>query len=131
MCGKPGCEHREQPLSAKEQGDTTRSRNWRGPFRKTPGRLFGMAFIRLYQLTFSGFIGNSCRHIPTCSEYGYEAIARHGFWAGGWLTLFRVARCGPGGTSGLDPVPGELRSFRFWQIWKLWRLKQKTGEASK
>lgn len=125
MCGKPGCDHENQLAPAKNA-----SRNWQGPFRKTPGRLFGMAFIRLYQLTFSGFIGNSCRHIPTCSEYGYEAIARHGIWAGGWMTLFRVARCGPGGTSGFDPVPGELRSFHFWQIWKLWRLKQKPVEAN-
>ncbi len=66
-----------------------------GPFCQNSGRLFGVGFIRLYQLTLSGFIGNSCRHIPTCSEYGYEAIARHGLWAGGWMTLFRVARCGP------------------------------------
>jgi putative membrane protein insertion efficiency factor len=65
-----------------------RSRNYAGPFRKTPDRLLGMGLIRLYQLTLSGFIGNSCRHIPTCSEYGYEAVARHGLWSGGWMTLF-------------------------------------------
>jgi hypothetical protein len=65
-----------------------------GLFRKTPGRLFGMGIIRLYQLTLSGFIGNSCRHIPTCSEYGYEAIARHGLWPGGWMTLFRFGAAG-------------------------------------
>ncbi|WP_313616762.1 membrane protein insertion efficiency factor YidD [Agrobacterium sp.] len=114
MCGAPGCNHEPQTTPSKNA-----SRNWQGPFRKTPGRLFGMAFIRLYQLTFSGFIGNSCRHIPTCSEYGYEAIARHGFWAGGWLTLFRVARCGPGGTSGLDPVRETLGANQHW--WAPWR----------
>ncbi|MCB1418089.1 MAG: membrane protein insertion efficiency factor YidD, partial [Notoacmeibacter sp.] len=70
----------------------TAGRNWSGPWAKTPGRLLGTGFIRLYQLTLSGFIGNSCRHMPTCSEYGYEAIARHGLWSGGWLTLFRVGR---------------------------------------
>lgn len=95
------------------------SRNYSGHFSKTPGRLFGMGFIRLYQLTLSGFIGNSCRHIPTCSEYGYEAIARHGLWAGGWMTLFRVGRCGPGGTSGLDPVPESLEQrFHWWTPWR-------------
>lgn len=96
-----------------------RSRNWQGPFRKTPGRLFGMVFIRLYQLTLSSLIGNHCRHMPTCSEYGYEAIARHGLWAGGFLTLFRVGRCGPGGTWGVDPVPEELPPDFLW--WKPWR----------
>ena len=83
-------------------------RNYDGPFRKTPGRLFGMGFVRLYQLTLSGFIGNTCRHLPTCSEFAYEAIARHGLWCGGWMGFFRVIRCGPGGTHGYDPVPETL-----------------------
>lgn len=64
---------------------TRRSRNWQGPWPKTPGRLLGTALVRLYQLTLSGFVGNHCRHMPTCSEYAYEAIARHGLWAGGWM----------------------------------------------
>lgn len=98
------------------------SRNYTGPFRKTPDRLLGMGFIRLYQLTLSGFVGNSCRHIPTCSEYGYEAVARHGLWAGGWMTLFRVGRCGPGGTSGLDPVPEDIAA-PFWAVWQLRKAK--------
>lgn len=84
------------------------SRNWQGPWPRTPGRLFGTGAIRLYQLTLSGFVGNTCRHMPTCSEYGYEAIARHGLAAGSWLTLKRVAKCGPGGTSGIDNVPEHL-----------------------
>jgi uncharacterized protein len=104
----------------------TFSRNYRGPFRKTPDRLFGMGLIRLYQLTLSGFIGNSCRHIPTCSEYGYEAVARYGLWAGGWMTLFRVGRCGPGGTSGLDRVPDSLESrFRWFTPWRYLALGRK------
>lgn len=114
--------------NAKPSGRKAQSRNYSGPFRKTPDRLFGMGFIRLYQLTLSGFVGNSCRHIPTCSEYGYEAIARHGLWAGGWMTLFRVARCGPGGTSGLDPVPGQLeRCYHWWTPWRYFRLGQKAA----
>lgn len=115
MCNAPRCDHApDRPPH--------RGRNWSGAFAKTPGRLFGMGFIRLYQLTLSGFIGNSCRHLPTCSEYGYEAIARHGLWFGGWMTLFRVARCGPGGTAGFDAVPEELADrFTWWAPWRLWR----------
>ncbi|MGV1753071.1 membrane protein insertion efficiency factor YidD [Agrobacterium sp. CG674] len=114
MCNAPDCDHGK-----------SRSRNWAGAYRKTPGRLLGMGFIRLYQLSLSGFVGNSCRHIPTCSEYGYEAIARHGFWAGGWLTLFRVARCGPGGTSGLDPVCENLQKKQVW--WAPWSYWSRAG----
>lgn len=94
----------------------SRSRNWQGAWPKTPGRLLGVGLIRLYQLTLSGFIGNTCRHLPTCSEYGYEAIARHGLLPGGWLTLRRVARCGPFGTSGIDNVPETLN----WP----WRMRR-------
>jgi uncharacterized protein len=96
-------------------------RNYSGPWRKTPGRLLGTGLIRLYQLTLSGFIGNTCRHLPTCSEYGYEAIARHGLWRGGWLAVFRVARCGPGGTSGIDNVPFEPAQGGALMPWRLWR----------
>jgi uncharacterized protein len=114
MCNAPECRH-ETPQR--------RGRNWSGPFRRTPGRLFGMGFIRLYQLTVSSIIGSSCRHMPTCSEYGYEAVARHGLWSGGWLTLFRVMRCGPGGTWGVDPVPETLSPpLRWYAPWRFWRV---------
>ncbi|MEL6202499.1 MAG: membrane protein insertion efficiency factor YidD [Pseudomonadota bacterium] len=81
------------------------TRNWTGDWPRTPGRVLGTSLIRLYQLTLSGFIGNHCRHIPTCSEYGYEAVARHGLLRGTWLTANRLWRCRPGGTSGIDNVP--------------------------
>lgn len=116
MCSAPDCKHgAARPAH--------RGRNWPGPFRRTPGRLFGTGLIRLYQLTLSGFVGNACRHIPTCSEYGYEAVARHGLWRGGFVALFRFLRCGPGGTSGLDPVPERLAGdMHWWAPWRLWRV---------
>lgn len=95
------------------------SRNWGGNWPKTPGRLLGTFIIRLYQLTLSGFIGNACRHLPTCSEYGYEAIARHGLWTGGWMAVLRVSRCGPFGSHGYDPVPEKLSGDHRW--WRPWR----------
>ncbi len=85
------------------------TRNYRGPWRKTLGRVLGVAVVRLYQLTLSSFIGNSCRFIPTCSEYGYEAIARHGLVYGSMLSIKRVFRCNPcysiNWKTRYDPVP--------------------------
>ena len=99
------CPHHAE--TGKRQGRPA-GRNWQGDWPRTPGRLLGTGLVRLYQLTLSGFIGNTCRHMPTCSEYAYEAIARHGLMAGIWLAARRVARCGPGGTSGIDNVPETL-----------------------
>jgi len=122
MCPQPHADH------AFTRGDAGAAggRNWSGPFRKTPGRLVGVTLIRAYQLTLSSFIGNSCRHLPTCSEYGFEAIARYGLWAGGWLTVFRVIRCGPGGTHGFDPVPDSLAPRQRWYTpWRYWQPRRK------
>lgn len=61
--------------------------------------------IIAYRYTLSAFVGRTCRHLPTCSEYALEAIDRHGPWRGLWLGLKRVAKCHPWGSSGFDPVP--------------------------
>ncbi|WP_157015497.1 membrane protein insertion efficiency factor YidD [Mesorhizobium xinjiangense] len=106
------------------------TRNFKGLWPKTPGRIAGTALVRLYQLTLSGFVGNSCRHLPTCSEYTYEAIARHGLWPGGWMGLFRVLRCGPGGTHGLDPVPVQLDERYVWYMpWRYWSISSRCSDG--
>lgn len=61
--------------------------------------------IRVYQYTLSPFIGRSCRYVPTCSNYGIQAIKKYGAIKGGWLTIKRIASCNPWGGSGYDPVP--------------------------
>jgi len=101
------CQQDQQKPDKTEQGKKA-GRNYAGIWPKTPGRLIGIGLIRFYQLTLSSLIGSSCRHQPTCSEYGFEAIARHGLLGGFWLTLFRVAKCNPFGTSGYDPVPHKM-----------------------
>ncbi len=61
--------------------------------------------IRGYQHTLSPLLPPACRFVPSCSEYGYEAIERYGVARGGALAAWRVARCNPWGGSGYDPVP--------------------------
>ncbi len=50
-------------------------------------------------------LGANCRFTPTCSQYGIEAIKKHGPFKGGWLALKRIGRCHPWGAHGHDPVP--------------------------
>ena len=63
-----------------------------------------LSAIRLYQVAVSPYLPGACRHIPTCSEYAYEAISRYGV-KGIWLGIHRLLRCRPMGTRGYDPVP--------------------------
>lgn len=60
--------------------------------------------IRLYQLTLSPFIGKCCRFYPSCSDYGIEAIEKHGV-KGLWLLLKRLVKCNPWHPGGIDQVP--------------------------
>ena len=46
-----------------------------------------------------------CIFLPTCSEYAYIAVSRHGIVRGSRLALARIARCHPLGKGGHDPVP--------------------------
>jgi len=64
-----------------------------------------LGLIRLYQRTLSRVLPPSCRFVPSCSEYSYEAIARYGVWRGGWLAAKRIARCHSFNPGGYDPVP--------------------------
>jgi uncharacterized protein len=83
------------------------------------------ALIGAYRLTLSPLIGYHCRHLPTCSQYADEAIERHGFWAGGWMTLARLLRCHPLGTSGLDFVPTALPANARWFLpWRYGRWRE-------
>jgi putative membrane protein insertion efficiency factor len=69
--------------------------------------------IRFYQIVISPYLGPSCRHIPTCSNYMIEALQIHGPLKGLWLGLRRVSRCHPWGTSGYDPVPPRVKIKKY------------------
>jgi uncharacterized protein len=90
--------------------------------RRAP-RLIGLALIGGYRLVLSPLIDSDCRHLPTCSAYGAEAIARFGLWAGGWMTLARLCRCHPFGTRGLDFVPDATPAARWYAPWRYGRWR--------
>jgi len=64
-----------------------------------------LGLIRLYQNTISQALPSTCRFIPSCSEYAYQAIERYGVIKGGWMAIKRIARCHPFHPGGYDPVP--------------------------
>ena len=67
------------------------------------------ALFRFYKRFLSPilhlFSFSQCKYLPTCSEYAYTAILRHGWLRGGLLALRRLVRCNPFSHGGFDPVP--------------------------
>jgi putative membrane protein insertion efficiency factor len=68
-------------------------------------RFLLILFIRLYQLCISPFMGQCCRFYPTCSDYGLQAVQKHGFFRGGYLIVRRLLKCHPWHKGGVDEVP--------------------------
>ena len=64
-----------------------------------------LALVSFYRRFISPLTPPSCRYTPTCSEYAIIAYQRYGFIKGSWLTIKRICRCAPWGSSGYDPVP--------------------------
>ncbi|RMG72642.1 MAG: membrane protein insertion efficiency factor YidD [Nitrospirae bacterium] len=60
--------------------------------------------IKVYQITISPLLPNSCRFTPTCSEYSIEAINRYGALKGTVMAIKRILRCNPFNPGGYDPV---------------------------
>ncbi len=71
----------------------------------SPAAWLALVIIGFYRRAVSPLLPPACRFVPSCSEYGYEAIARYGILAGGRRAVWRILRCNPFGGSGYDPVP--------------------------
>ena len=71
----------------------------------SPAAWLALLIIALYRRAISPLLPPACRFVPSCSEYGYEAVARYGILAGGRIAVWRILRCNPFGGSGYDPVP--------------------------
>ena len=70
-------------------------------------------FIKGYRFIISPLLGQSCRYLPTCSEYSIEALKTFGFFKGLFMSTKRILSCHPikflGGGEGLDPVNKNIK----------------------
>ena len=70
-------------------------------------------FIKGYKFIISPLLGNSCRYLPTCSEYSIEALKTFGFFKGIYMSTKRILSCHPikflGGGEGFDPVRKKIK----------------------
>jgi putative membrane protein insertion efficiency factor len=71
---------------------------------RTAATLFAF-YKRFLSPVFHVLSFSQCKYLPTCSEYAYTAVVRHGWLRGVWLALRRLLRCHPFSHGGFDPVP--------------------------
>ena len=82
---------------------------------KFPDKILAVGCIRLirvYQKLISpdhsamgkGLPFCGCRYYPSCSEYGVQSLQTHGFVFGLPRLIWRILRCNPFSSGGMDPV---------------------------
>lgn len=75
------------------------------PVRERLAQLLLVAYKRVLSPLLHGGALSDCKYLPTCSEYAYVAVVRHGWLRGGALAARRLSRCHPLARGGVDPVP--------------------------
>jgi len=66
-----------------------------------------IAPIRFYQRFITPYTPATCRYYPTCSAYAVTALRTHGAVIGTGLTIWRLLRCNPWSSGGIDHVPAK------------------------
>lgn len=69
--------------------------------------------IGIYKNWISPLLPPACRFVPTCSQYGVQAIEQYGPSKGVLLTAWRLMRCSPIGGKGYDPPKWPPVSFTY------------------
>ena len=69
--------------------------------------------IRGYKFLISPLLGNSCRYLPTCSDYSIDALKAYGLFKGSYKSFKRICSCHPikflGGGEGYDPNNKDMK----------------------
>jgi putative membrane protein insertion efficiency factor len=80
---------------------------WRSVARfvvRIPGQVL-LLLLRGYQHYVSPLTPPTCRFYPSCSQYAVIAVTRHGAVRGTYLAAWRLLRCNPWNSGGVDDVP--------------------------
>ena len=82
--------------------------------RSVPGRIMLavlMAPLRFYRRFISPALPDRCKYYPTCSTYAVQSLRELGPFKGTIVAAWRVLRCNPLSSGGLDPLENR-RLFR-------------------
>jgi putative membrane protein insertion efficiency factor len=68
-------------------------------------RRLGKGLIKNYKQYVSPYLMTACKHTPSCSQYGREAIEKHGLIQGSKMAFMRILSCNDRAEGRYDPVP--------------------------
>ena len=78
-----------------------------------PASALMIVTIGFYKKVISPLLPPACRFVPTCSQYGVQAIEQYGPTKGCILIAWRLLRCSPIGGKGYDPPKWPPVSFQY------------------
>ncbi|MCX4361830.1 MAG: membrane protein insertion efficiency factor YidD [Clostridia bacterium] len=76
----------------------------------------GNFLIQYYKHFINPVIGSKCKHIPSCSAYMGQAIAKKGYIKGSTLGMIRILKCNPFSKGGFKPVKDDLKGNAKWLL---------------
>jgi putative membrane protein insertion efficiency factor len=72
-------------------------------------RNIAIGVLKLYRVIISPLYGNVCKYYPSCSRYAVEAYQQRNFFVATALTAWRLLRCNPWSSGGVDDVPAATK----------------------
>ena len=72
-------------------------------------RNLAIAVMNGYRRVISPLYGQVCKYYPSCSRYAVEALQQQGLLWGVALTVWRLLRCNPFSSGGIDDAPMRQR----------------------
>lgn len=75
-----------------------------------------IAVLQLYRKLISPLYGDVCRYYPSCSRYTLEAIQQWGMIRGIGLGAWRIVRCNPWASGGVEDIPEPRTRYRVTRL---------------
>jgi len=69
-----------------------------------------IALVYVYRYTLGLFLRPSCKYYPSCSSYAIGVLKRYGLFRGVLLAGWRLLRCNPWSSGGVD-MPEDAHLF--------------------
>ena len=93
--------------------DNDQQREEENELKQLPMSALMVGAIGFYKGWISPLLPPACRFVPTCSQYGVQAIQEFGPTKGSVLIAWRLLRCSPIGGKGYDPPKWPPVSYTY------------------